>query len=484
MNGLDALRTNSHLSEQDKEKVAALSTAKGFSALTPFLHRLKTYHLNANSLTLASLLTRVLLWDVADKIKASNGKNLLQIFEEAVKATWIARQLEETLFIKQAEELWLPLITWGKRGFDERVFKRGMTALVAPEGAIGNDFTLTEEVAEDGVKDSVASHRFPFSSSSSKNQRETMEDRNVEKSLDLRFRDGIHQGTLLAVFDGHGGDKVVQWASQNLEGYIRNALNSIPFETKCVSNVLKDVIVNMHNDLKRSDLFHLKANFNGTTIVFGLIIEEHLWVVKLGDSRGMAVVFDETERGHPLRLTRDDHPSDLLCSKKLKKRGWRHFEGEVATGLTLGGGIGSVRSRHLIRNPKVYHHPLSRFPQGAYLVFSSDGLEMTVDQIADSVDAMHQRQFSLQRMSRSLVKSCLSRTKDNITVTLLRIPPQTNERGRKGGIIAFHDICPHPDIPECQVDEFWNDIKGKYHSEEIIGTSDTFERLGIGVIRV
>jgi len=53
---------------------------------------------------------------------------------------------------------------------------------------------------------------------------------------------------------------------------------------------------------------------------------------------------------------------------------------------------------------------------------------------------------------------------------------------RPGGIVAFHDICPHPDLPVCQVDAYWNDIKSQYNHEEIIGTSDEFERLGIGVI--
>lgn len=54
---------------------------------------------------------------------------------------------------------------------------------------------------------------------------------------------------------------------------------------------------------------------------------------------------------------------------------------------------------------------------------------------------------------------------------------------RPGGMIGFHDICPHPHMPECQVDDYWNDIKSQYDFEEIIGNSDAYEKLGIGVIR-
>lgn len=38
---------------------------------------------------------------------------------------------------------------------------------------------------------------------------------------------------------------------------------------------------------------------------------------------------------------------------------------------------------------------------------------------------------------------------------------------RPGGVIAFHDIAPHKDST-CEVSRFWNQIKGKYESREII----------------
>ncbi len=33
---------------------------------------------------------------------------------------------------------------------------------------------------------------------------------------------------------------------------------------------------------------------------------------------------------------------------------------------------------------------------------------------------------------------------------------------RKGGIIAFHDIVPHPPETGAEVDKFWNEIKNNY----------------------
>ena len=52
---------------------------------------------------------------------------------------------------------------------------------------------------------------------------------------------------------------------------------------------------------------------------------------------------------------------------------------------------------------------------------------------------------------------------------------------RDGGIIVFHDICFHPNVPECQVEQFWKTIKSSYKITEFIDSNDTTWG-GIGVI--
>lgn len=37
---------------------------------------------------------------------------------------------------------------------------------------------------------------------------------------------------------------------------------------------------------------------------------------------------------------------------------------------------------------------------------------------------------------------------------------------RDGGLIAFHDICVHPPEAKCDVDKFWNELKGSGLSED------------------
>lgn len=54
---------------------------------------------------------------------------------------------------------------------------------------------------------------------------------------------------------------------------------------------------------------------------------------------------------------------------------------------------------------------------------------------------------------------------------------------RKGGIIAFHDIAPHPPKTKCEVSKFWNEIKINYKYKEFV--EDWKQNwAGIGLIRI
>lgn len=55
---------------------------------------------------------------------------------------------------------------------------------------------------------------------------------------------------------------------------------------------------------------------------------------------------------------------------------------------------------------------------------------------------------------------------------------------RPGGIICICDICKHPEEMNCQVDVFWNEIKGRYKSFEIVESYTRNRGYGFGIIEV
>ena len=55
---------------------------------------------------------------------------------------------------------------------------------------------------------------------------------------------------------------------------------------------------------------------------------------------------------------------------------------------------------------------------------------------------------------------------------------------RSGGMVAFHDILPRPDLPDIQVDKFWLELRDHYEFTELIGSEHSGRKIGIGFIRM
>jgi predicted O-methyltransferase YrrM len=54
---------------------------------------------------------------------------------------------------------------------------------------------------------------------------------------------------------------------------------------------------------------------------------------------------------------------------------------------------------------------------------------------------------------------------------------------RPGGVIAFHDIVAHPPEAQCQVKEFWDEVKQRYRHKEVIDSPQQ-QWAGIGFLYV
>ena len=56
---------------------------------------------------------------------------------------------------------------------------------------------------------------------------------------------------------------------------------------------------------------------------------------------------------------------------------------------------------------------------------------------------------------------------------------------RQGGLIAFHDILPHPQQPLCQVDKLWNELKDRHDYAEFLDPREDWgagQWGGVGVL--
>jgi cephalosporin hydroxylase len=56
-----------------------------------------------------------------------------------------------------------------------------------------------------------------------------------------------------------------------------------------------------------------------------------------------------------------------------------------------------------------------------------------------------------------------------------------------GGLVAFHDVLPHPERPDCEVDRFWHEVRGAYPSREFLQPDHSIgfgQWGGIGVLEL
>jgi predicted O-methyltransferase YrrM len=54
---------------------------------------------------------------------------------------------------------------------------------------------------------------------------------------------------------------------------------------------------------------------------------------------------------------------------------------------------------------------------------------------------------------------------------------------RPGGLIAFHDICKHPEQLNCHVDRYWQEVKSKHRASEFVEDPNQ-GGFGIGIVEV
>lgn len=56
-----------------------------------------------------------------------------------------------------------------------------------------------------------------------------------------------------------------------------------------------------------------------------------------------------------------------------------------------------------------------------------------------------------------------------------------------GGLVALHDVLPHPQVPACEVDRFWSELRQRFEHEEFLEPAHDMgwgQWGGIGVVRV
>ena len=195
-----------------------------------------------------------------------------------------------------------------------------------------------------------------------KGRRDTMEDKSA--SLQFKRKDG-ELVYIFAVWDGHGGINVAEYASKHFPQIVAQQLDTVA--DVAVSCDIKKALVKAHEKFEVKLKKHLKekAKTTGCTSCMVVVFGERrdLYCCNVGDSRAVAFAYSKNKDVQICPMSTDHKPDDPTEKERLAKQGAvveskdtpRVVYGNTA--LSMSRGFGDHEGEPFISHePEVFHH--------------------------------------------------------------------------------------------------------------------------------
>lgn len=219
--------------------------------------------------------------------------------------------------------------------------------------------TRAELYLTTSFKDKIAPDGFVFGQGAViVRQRRSGEDRYVSAI--------IHDSLYYAVFDGHGGSEVVDLLKNRFHFFLANSLMNVDMLSPTnVKKACQTAIENFEKDL----LEKINVKESGSTAVFALVGDKYVYMINLGDSRG--IIFNQ--KGEIFLKTIDHTP--IRDKYRIEKEGGFVMNNRVANILAISRAFGDFRLKKPLKLVSLESdfYFMEKIPE-TYLLLASDGL--------------------------------------------------------------------------------------------------------------
>ena len=280
--------------------------------------------------------------------------------------------------------------------------------------------------------------------SSQQGWRMDMEDENLVK-LDFN---GDPRAALFAVFDGHSGSKVSEFAAEHFERHLTKSLAAFdvkddpmaplldvvcPKTTKTSPISTETMIVALQNTFKSLDAeigHRLERPQAGSTALCVLVKDGQLFCANAGDSRAVACV-----NGRPVALSSDHKPNDVREKPRIEAAGGKVRHQRVQGRLAMSRALGDfdLKDNRLLPTerqmvspmPDIVRHDLDGDVE--FVVIACDGIwdactnRQSVEFVRSKIATLHRPQLIVEELLDKLVaksKSDIIGSHDNMTCIL------------------------------------------------------------------
>lgn len=238
------------------------------------------------------------------------------------------------------------------------------------------------------------------SSSSDIGSRPYNEDTIVSTSVYRTDNMPIH---IYGVFDGHGGSMVSKYLSQNIANYFVNT------KTTLNQKIIKNIFRKIDDDLRK-----MNVGEAGSTAIMLFMEGDNVFLVNLGDSRGILIDSNKTI----LLETKDHKPNDPEEIKRIEAAGGKilfygtfRIDGILAVSRAFGDFYLKEKEPYKVSiEPDIYHYRIKENQGSIYAVLASDGVW----------DVIKSQEATMT--ADEIVKKAIARgSKDNTTCITLRL---------------------------------------------------------------
>ncbi|KAF0294962.1 putative protein phosphatase 2C T23F11.1 [Amphibalanus amphitrite] len=305
----------------------------------------------------------------------------------------------------------------------------------------------------------LGSDAYRVGSSCMQGWRATMEDAHTH----ILSLPGDPAAAFFAVFDGHGGDKVAEFASRHLHTVL---VGRPEYSVGRVAEALQQACLQLDRMMLADET--LRDVRAGTTAVCALIKDGVLYCANAGDSRAVASVCGRAE---PLSV--DHKPQDRREQERITAAGGSVVANRVNGYLALSRALGDFTFK---QNSAVTaeHQVVTAFPDvetrqitadWEFVVLACDGIwdVMSNQEVVAFVRSRIGRGLPPETICEELLSHCLASDFmftgvgcDNMTVVLVCLTPT-------GSYAALAERCSRPPLAECEDGDGEDD---EYEEEE------------------
>ncbi|KAL0983844.1 hypothetical protein UPYG_G00133490 [Umbra pygmaea] len=258
---------------------------------------------------------------------------------------------------------------------------------------------------------------------------------------------GLDDWSFFAVYDGHAGARVANYASKHLlEHIIANCMGPVDPEGFSPAPTVEAVKAGIRTGFLKIDE-HMRSftdlrngmDRSGSTAVGVLLSPEHLYFINCGDSR--AVLYRDS---HVCFSTLDHKPCNPREKERIQNAGGsvmiQRVNGSLAVSRALGDYDykcvdGKGATEQLVSpEPEVFEIP--RSPQDEFVVLACDGIwdVMSNEELCEFVKSRLEVSHDLETVCNQVLDTCLHKgSRDNMSVVLVCLPncPRVSEEAVK-----------------------------------------------------